>query len=370
MSSIRKPSKRADPLRAKASGVGESRRAQTPQRDSRSLPSWYFRVLSLCYKGDREVEPWEFDEDLSELEDDKEQESGGVKQRREEEVGEVGGAEAEEYCECGREDDECSCYFESDSGGDESEESERSYNGSDADCYYELKGEREERKREKLRERKQKERARDMETAKEEEVRAAYRSFKKARKEGETTPIDSLAGQEFKLFCSDHVDHFYSDDIYPTKRVQFYHPHHDHNPNFDRAKLGKETGMLHGLVYLDGSASCGFGPFRAPRRASRKAVKVKSDEGPYEVSLKFLGNGYLKLRVSREMVFMGRRGASTSGSAPSLVAPKVFEFFGIWRDTDKEKAERQEMMPKTRSPRETWFEMNHPMGAWNELRTR
>ena len=89
----------------------------------------------------------------------------------------------------------------------------------------------------------------------------------------------------------------------------------------------------------------------------------------YELSFKFIGNGYLKLRVSREMVFMNRYCAGPP--APPAAAPEMFEFVGIRRDWEKEKAEQQERMTKARrspSPRESWFEMNHPMGSWHQSR--
>ena len=84
---------------------------------------------------------------------------------------------------------------------------------------------------------------------------------------------------------------------------------------------------------------------------------MKSDDGKYDLSFTFIGNGYLKLRVSREMVFTERP------SPPPPTAPEVFEFVGIWRSWEEEKAEQRKRRPP--SPRETWFEMTHPMGAWN-----
>jgi hypothetical protein len=98
---------------------------------------------------------------------------------------------------------------------DEDDESETSYDGSDADYYYELKEERNEKKHEKLRERKEKERQRDIEKTMEEEVHVAYRSLNKAE-----TTTGSLAGQSFRLLCSDHVDLCYS-HFYIIKRVDF-----------------------------------------------------------------------------------------------------------------------------------------------------
>lgn len=247
------------------------------------------------------------------------------------------------------------------------DESERSYDGSDADYYYELKEEREERKQEKLRGRIAKNREREMESAKEEEVRAAYRSLLKAEKELKTIPIESLAGQGFKLFCSDHVDHFYL-NTYATKRVDFYYLDDMGDLLPDKQKHRNEADMLFGDVYLDANASCNFGPFRPPRRASRKVIKVKSWDGDYELSFQFISNDYLKLRVSREMVFMNPYAESLPAAPPD--APEVFEFVGIWRDREKEKAERQERLKAhcPLSPRESWFEMNHPMGWRHQSR--
>ena len=145
--------KQGDPLRTRAqpSRVEKSRRTH---RDSRALPSWYYRVHNITFEEDREARPCDFDEDLSEIEEDKDQESDPAEQPKE-----------EEDCACSSDDPECDCQSED---NDMSDGSERSYDGFDA--YYELKGEREERKRgnlqEKLRLRKEKKRELEMETTK------------------------------------------------------------------------------------------------------------------------------------------------------------------------------------------------------------
>jgi hypothetical protein len=105
------------------------------------------------------------------------------------------------------------------------EESEKSFNGPDAEYNYELKDEREERKRELMQLRKQKEKQMEFEKSKEDEVKAAYVKFKKARrrarKKGKTMPIDSIAGQAFELFSSDYIDGC-DNTLYGTKRAEFY----------------------------------------------------------------------------------------------------------------------------------------------------
>ena len=72
-----KPAKQADPLRARASHVKKSSRAQ---RHHRTLLSWYRLVLLISYKENTEVNGYDFEEDLSELEDDKEQGRDHVEQ--------------------------------------------------------------------------------------------------------------------------------------------------------------------------------------------------------------------------------------------------------------------------------------------------
>ncbi|EXJ95640.1 hypothetical protein A1O1_00762 [Capronia coronata CBS 617.96] len=238
---------------------------------------------------------------------------------------------------------------------------------SDADYYYDLKEQWEGRKRAKLRERKEQERQRDAEKTKEEEVRVAYKSLKTAEKKGTTVPAGLLAGQSFHLFCSDHVDHFYADSN-ASKRVDFYLDDSEpRKPGRHTQNPGDETDMLHGDLYLNSDANCSFGPFCPPKRASRKSFKVRSGDGKYKLSFKFLGGDYLKLKVSRKMVFMNSY--STSSPTPPAAAPEIFEFVGIRRDLEKEKAERREMLAKLRrspSPRDTWFELNHPTGWWRQ----
>jgi hypothetical protein len=209
------------------------------------------------------------------------------------------------------------------------DESERSYAGSEAECYYELKDEREERKRELLEQRRtiDKEREKQMkyERAKEEEVSAAYESFKKARrrarKEGRRMPVDSIAGQEFTLYSSDYVDKYtseFGETPISRKRAEFYYVCdsewggsdevgvEDGLDNTGKVVAGKEKPMyVQGQVYLDSEASCTFSLIRLPTYARRKDMKFKSDGGKYDLWFKFFGNGYLKLSISRNLVFNG-----------------------------------------------------------------
>jgi hypothetical protein len=323
-----------------------------PQKAHRPLPAWYYRVASLEYTRGRDPYPEDFDEDLSELEESDESD--------------------EEECECDGDASECECDLE-----DEDKESERSYDGSDADNYYELKETRKERKRELLeqRERHEKEKKARIEYAKEKEekVNAAYKSFKKARrrakKEGKTIPLDSIAGQIFKLFSSDFAEFWNPLLLDGMKYVEFYHLDDPGGVDFSQnagKQVGTEERPVEGHVYFDAETNCSFGPLSLPTRARRKDVKIKGD-GKYDLSFNFFGNGYLKLRVPRDLL----KDALVSPST----APQIFEFVGI-RDYEKERkemAEAREKAAKNRppsppSPRESYFEMNHSMGSWAQSR--
>jgi hypothetical protein len=59
------------------------------------------------------------------------------------------------------------------------------------------------------------------------------------------------------------------------------------------------------------------------------------------------------------------------GSSSAL--PEMFDFVGILRDIEKERKERAEackssIRNRLPSPRESFFEMSHPMGWWNQSR--
>lgn len=199
---------------------------------------------------------------------------------------------------------------------------------------------------------------------------AGYKSLKKGKKKGKKkhkkTRLNPLPGQSFKVFCSDYIEHFY---VPPggTKRVDFYRLGGEGEPILGPPEPGSEADMVYGDIHLDSITHGQFGPFCPPKRASRKAVKVRTTDGKHELSFKFIGNGYLKLKLPWEFVITARRDLCLPD--PPLAARKVFKFVGIKRDREKEKAEREELeraaeSRRSPSPAETWFEMNHPMGWW------
>lgn len=351
----------ADPLRARSSRIEKPRR---PMKTRKDLPAWFWRFGAIEFTKNREICSFDYDEDLSEIED-----SGDS-----DHCSDANSCHCEPWCEC---KSECGCEFQD----AVDMESERSYDGEDAEYYYELKEEHEERKREKLEERKERDAEREFQRAKEDEFDAAYKSLETAEQEGKTTPVESLHRQSFQLFRSDAVDYPYH-DLAPTMRVDFdaydpsdpwcddpdYHKRSSEPHEIREAGVrNDEAGIMHGFIYLNSYTDCHFGPFRPPKDArSREAITLSSDDGD-ELSLEFIGDGFLGLTLPREMVFtcmhMDRHSNDRRPHFPPPIAPDVFEFIGVLRDLEKGEAERKERLARrSPSPRETWFEMNYPMG--------
>ncbi|KAI8217130.1 hypothetical protein K4K54_011948 [Colletotrichum sp. SAR 10_86] len=174
------------------------------------LPSWYYRVSHLSDTCGVGVCSEFFDEDISDLESDKGEST-------------VEGVPAAKR-DCGCAGKDCEHHVDVDGKqdiiGSDDNSSERSYDGSDADDYYELRDLREERKRELRVIAKERQGLRDYESDKVQEVRAAYKSLKKAEKENETLSMGFLASKTFRLYSPDYVQHRWSRD-WPSKYVEF-----------------------------------------------------------------------------------------------------------------------------------------------------
>ncbi|KAH6951124.1 hypothetical protein BKA56DRAFT_440623, partial [Ilyonectria sp. MPI-CAGE-AT-0026] len=311
------------------------------------LPAWYYRLVVLTIKEDRVVYPEDFDEDLSDLEADENSERGSNM--------------INANCECDDDDSECECQLHPD-GADTL--SERSYNGSDAGFYYELRDEREERKRElrdtKERERTEKQRRRELESNREEEVQAAYEFLRQAEFRG-CRPLDPIAGKTFHLFSADHVDHCYNPEfpeLYPTKYVEFY-TLHEEDPRSEDTNPSDNHTEIQGHLYFNANCGCDFAPFCPPTQASQASYPLKSLDEDHELLFQFISDDYLTMTASRKLVCPEK--------APAAPAHQMFKFVGIRSDLerDRRRQEEEQQLRRSPSPRETWFEMNHPMGSWN-----
>ncbi|PWI65231.1 hypothetical protein PCL_07281 [Purpureocillium lilacinum] len=173
-------------------------------RPRSELPAWYYRLIALTIDEDREVYPEDFDADLSdidEVDENSEWDSDAI----------------DANCECGLEGPECEY------------------------IYYELRDDREERKRE-LRDmtergRTERQRQRELESSREEIVQTAYELLRQTEDQGCRPRLDSIAGKTFYLFSADHADRCYNPtypELYPTKYVEFYNLHDEQPPSEPR----------------------------------------------------------------------------------------------------------------------------------------
>lgn len=299
------------------------------KKDQREFPAWYYRVVGIAFDRGRDVYSEDFDEDLSDLE--------------------VGSTCSEE------EEEEISRGFDDEDESEKSEDaiSERSFSGSDADYYYELKEEREYRKREL---RKEKTEAYVFDKSKEVEVQSAHDAMKLEK----TSPVDLQLfdpniSNHFRIYSTDWVQHCFSSSVHASPYVEFYQL----GENQSRPSSEQGTRQIQGHIYIHGSLDCDFKPFHPPQHSSLEEIELQSDDDKYEITVQFFSHDYLKLKVSQGFFFQD--------TPLSPKAPDFFEFVGIRRNREKERLEREREAKKRKrspSPRDSWFERTHPMGSW------
>jgi hypothetical protein len=326
--------------------MNPNRTPSPPRRDLRTrtdLPAWYHRIVSLEATKDDGIDPEDFDQDISELgegeeEDTEYPDSQGIP------------------CECDSGHD-CKCELvDADNG-----ESEPLYTGPDAEHYYSLKDWRIERKMdirdEKIRCQEQRAFIRELESKNEQRGYAAYEAMLEAEKGGNGTcpRLESISGKTFDLHSVHHVDYCYNDFLYPTKYVGFYCHADDqsgHPPD--------ENAEISGHIYMDADAGCNFLPFCPPRNAGSQKMALKVYGSNEKLVFQFINDKYLILTI-RSNSKMFRRDIRKSADMPD-----IFKFVGIHRDLEERKRTMKEWQSRRpSSPGRTYFEMNHPMGAWN-----
>ncbi|KAL4861364.1 hypothetical protein BDV12DRAFT_180375 [Aspergillus spectabilis] len=321
------------------------------------LPAWYYRMVRLTLTRDRDPYPEDFDEDISDLEGKSEKEEDEDEESEDEE------SEDEEY-----------------------PESDRSYTGSDAGYYYELKEQREDRKRQ-LRDyneqtKKDKENEYAINKAKEEETRHVYETLQSAagekgsKKRKKAVLIESLIDKSFDLYSADYVTHFFRSNL-DYHRIDFYlldwieegtkegKAEEDSSSNtasYPQAKGPRLDAKqeVQGQILFNSDCAYGFELFSPPKYAGLEKHYLRTNS-KHSVTIQFLSNDYLKLKAPRELLCQ-------EGTPPPHL-PEVFDFVAIRRGSREEREKRrkkEEAWPQPPSPKETWFEMTHPMGWWNQ----
>lgn len=306
-------------------------------RKSQNLPAWYQRLIAVTIKEDRDIEPGDFDQDISDLEETSNANTNSD-----------GSACAS--CKCGGYSDECN--YDRDNWS-----SRRSYDGSDADYYYQLKNEREERKQELQEIRLEKWKALDFEQQKVTEVEEAFAQLQDTCSSSDATSLlAQLAGRRFHLFCVEYVDRCY-DAYLPSSTYIEFHALDEESPQPGENQPSSDNQeQIYGHVYFDANTGCDLAAFVPPKMAGLNEYTLKSFHGEYQLLVRFISNDYLILIVPHRLIL--------EDQPPLQSAPDPFRFMGIRFDRDKETKERKARRKRSPSPRESWFERSHQIGAW------
>lgn len=333
----------------------DSRPAKKAKHTHTAPPAWFDRVMHKdILKG--YTDSADFDEDLSDLDESSEDEYG-IKHHKCAAC-QAGKAVAAEDCHCQWEQDGA-CYKLCDvckGGGEEDPDdceccamsevdppcSERSYDGSDAEYYYVMKEEREERKRQlrdvdrDFREELKVMRAAAVKAAA--EVREAYARMQTLYQQEDARPaLDlTLEGGKFYLYCVEYVDHITYDTAaspsicfdkqrhYESLRVADGTTYEDEEDSHEETPEEEiPEGHLKPLLYIDSENGGCFDAFIPPERAGLTKHTLAGERGQLDAEICFLSNEYLMVTVPPTLVF---------GDEATEEMPERFEFIGIRTD--------------------------------------
>ena len=196
-----------------------------------------------------------------------------------------------------------------------------------------------------------------VERAKENEVRTAYQALRTAKNKGEPSIAFPTELKRYDLYCADHVE-FCPERQYSSRFVDFSHPWES---DLGESDLGeseeecRETENICGHLHLGPDSSVEFDPFPRPKEANAKKIQLSCHDGEYQVSVRFIGDDYVTLLVSRDLVFINQ-------ARCPLNAPEVFAYVGISHEKEVAETQRYHEESKTRqppSPRDTfWMRTN------------
>lgn len=241
----------------------------------RNRPEWFHRLCRGRYFN-RDPEPEDFDEDLSDLNSEDEKDPRD--------------------CDCDQEGD---MFMMS---GHYCGDLDDSGSGSDGEHYISLYELRKDAKKDLIEIQKLRLSYFDEEKQEIENILAGAEAFKiaydLAEKEGKKLPLKSIKGQEFDLFNMDYTDKVskwwpHSPQDWTAKRIHFV----VHDP--------EEKDVVHPAIYFEDSL-CRCIPIPIPTHASPEGngeIKLQAKDARYTIWLRFLGDGLVSIRAPRDLVF-------------------------------------------------------------------
>lgn len=208
--------------------------------------------------------------------------------------------------------------------------SERSYNGVDAEAYYELKDKREDRKWE-VRERLE-EKVNHKETARlqEEKVEAAYQLLK--GNGPKPALAKSLQSSTFELFSQHGVDFIpsFGED---TSNIKFIHDPYGFGSGYGNMLKPSSNRLFARLSHTNALGDM-YGPCSPPTHADEKPIKLPDEHGMHPLYVTFVSDDYLKLSLHKYAVVLPDDDEFDAIDASG--APDTFEFVGVRKDSQED----------------------------------
>lgn len=282
-------------------------------RSRKELPAWYRRVWRLSLNDN--LNPEDFDLDLSELEE--KPSTGELDERMEE--------DEEDY--------------------------HSSYTGTEAEDYSWFKDMREDRKRQLLRQIQEHVPVVEDHIAHWDEVQAEYESLRGAfYRLKETAPLCFIPATRFLLYSPGMLETQAWFALVAPPCAEFYVRNEDQN---------SPEQLVSGHIYLGPEICHHLDRFDPPQRATpaTTSVGIRYEPSGSKADIKFISQDHIKIKITRDLAFPGD---------PPASAPGHIELVGI---NAKIIEAREAARPRSPSPRESFFEMNHVGGWYREAET-
>lgn len=201
--------------------------------------------------------------------------------------------------------------------------SERSYTGVDAEVYYDLKVQQEDRKWEVRESRAEKVKHKETARLQEEKVDAAYQLLKgNGPKPALPKPLQSTT---FELFSQHGVDFipFFGEE---TNTIKFTHDRYGFGSGYDNSQLFARLSHTNALGDM-------YGPCSPPRHADQEPTELPDENGLHPLYVTFVSDDYLKLSLHKYAVL---EPDDDDDYLDASGAPDTFEFVGVRMDSQED----------------------------------
>ncbi|KAF4995422.1 hypothetical protein FDECE_12811 [Fusarium decemcellulare] len=286
-----------------------------------TLPAWYYRLLRITIEEDRPIDPEDFDEDISDLEESSE----------------------DERSDCGSVGSECLGDLDDD---DDDNMSVRTFTGSEADFYYELRPEREERKRflrdVRLANQPLKEEEREFERILVNGTQKAEERLEEAILQGQEPPeLNFYNHSVFNMFSVDYQE--YIDSIQDREqRDDFRDPQVEfHKPDLPSDLTGHGARKWTAHIHFSSGSGANIDIFSLPKCVDLEDRLLETQYRTFNIEFRFINEDYLFITVPWELIFGPTDELSPPRNRRPESAPEFFTFACVNETCDPPETRRE-----------------------------